>query len=149
MIVLSIFTFVFLVLFLLLLSMGGSLMPVWIFMTSLSLLAHTQLFNFHLPQECLIIMKVMLKFMRLDLTPVEDDPLETLSEDSPPPYMFQIAGYQSSNFITNMSYPILFALVAPLPLLVLTALKDLLCEICYCFSKAKEGEIEMKPTLCR
>ena len=89
----SIFTFVFLVLVLLLLGMGGSLMPIWVFTTSFSLLVHTQLLNMQLPQECLFIMKVMLKFMRLDFIPIEGDPLEAMSIDYQPPYMFQIAGY--------------------------------------------------------
>lgn len=84
----SLFAVSFLIVLILLLAMGNSLLPVWIFITSLSLLVHTQLFNVLLSQDCLIIMKVMLKFMRLDFAPVEGNPLEPIYEDYSPPDMF-------------------------------------------------------------
>ena len=52
------------------LASGGSILPVWLFLTSLSIILHTILFSIEIPMEPLVILKTMLKYLRLDLVRV-------------------------------------------------------------------------------
>ena len=104
--------------FLLLLT-GGSLLPIWIFITSLTLLVHTVLFGADMPNDVFYVLKVALKFLRLDLMPLDSD------EDVRPGEKFVLVGYQSTSFLTNMSYLLLGPLALTIALWVLALLKDM------------------------
>ena len=52
---------------------GDSLLPIWIFVTSLTLLVHTAVFTLEFPKDAFVVLKVMLKLLRLDFWPFELD----------------------------------------------------------------------------
>ena len=82
-----------LMLFILILACTGeSLLPIWIFGISLTTIVHTLLFNITMPEDTYVVMKVMLKFLRLDFVTLESD------EQFFPPTVFTVAGYQSIGF---------------------------------------------------
>ena len=66
---------------------GDTLLPIWILLNSLTLIVHTAVLSTQLPNEVFVVLKIMLKFLRLDFFPLD-------SEDHlKPPEEFLIAGY--------------------------------------------------------
>jgi len=57
---------------LMLLVTGDSLLSVWIFATSITLIVHSLVFRVVFPDTVAIVLSVMLKFLRLDFEPLED-----------------------------------------------------------------------------
>ena len=104
---------------LLLVIAGDSLLPIWIFVTSLTLLVHTVLFRAELPSDVFVVLKTMLKVLRLDFLPLDSE------SHVPPPDEFLVAGYQSTQFVTNMGYLLLAPLALCLTLWILGLVKDI------------------------
>jgi len=121
---------------LLLLLTGESLLSVWIFATSLTLIVHTYLFQAIFPDTVTVVLRVMLKFLRLNFEaleayyPIELPYYQNLGDVVEPSPAFLMAGYQSARFNSNMSISLKFMLVAPLVLLVLALLKDVVTWKC-------------------
>ena len=82
---------------LLLLALGESLLPIWIFVTSLTLIVHTILFKVTLPEEVFITLKVMLNILRLRFFDTE-----TINYYVDIPDTFIVVNYTSTKFIDNM-----------------------------------------------
>ena len=102
---------------LMLIAGGDSLLPMWIFATSLTLLVHTVLLCPLLPVPVFIAMKTMLSVLRLDFWPLES------SQHAHPPSNFYFSGYDSTQFVTNMGAFLLapFALCFLIWLVALTS----------------------------
>ena len=66
---------------------GDSLLPIWIFLSSLTLIVHTVVFRSELPDVVFVVLKTMLKFLRLDFSPLSSENHVT------PPDEFLMAGY--------------------------------------------------------
>ena len=66
---------------------GGSLLPIWIFLSSLTLIVHTVVFRSELPDVVFVVLKTMLKFLRLDFSPLSSE------NHVNPPDEFLMAGY--------------------------------------------------------
>ena len=82
---------------LLFLALGESLLPIWIFVTSLTLIVHTILFKVTLPEEVFITLKVMLNVLRLKFFETE-----TINYYVDIPDTFIVVNYTSTKFINNM-----------------------------------------------
>ena len=74
----------------LLLIAGDTLLPIWIFVTSLTLIVHTVLFGSELPNDVFIVLKTMLKFLRLDFLSIDTE------NDVKPPNEVFVVGYLST-----------------------------------------------------
>ena len=66
---------------------GDSLLPIWIFLSSLTLIVHTVVFRSELPDVVFVVLKTMLKFLRLDFSPLSSE------NHVNPPDEFLMAGY--------------------------------------------------------
>ena len=105
---------------LLLLIAGDTQLPIWIFVTSFTLIVHTVLFKNQIPNEVYAVLKTMLKFLRLDFLPLDSENHLKPSEE-----VF-LAGYLSTQFVTNMGYLLLGLLAVSLTLLLLGLTNDTL-----------------------
>lgn len=75
---------------------GGSLLPIWIFLTTLSVIVHTILFSMHFPMEPFVVLKTILKYLRLDLVQISQMDLKSVDvNDEKLPVEFILAGYHS------------------------------------------------------
>jgi len=72
---------------LVLLIAGDSLLPIWTFLTSLTLIAHTIVFRVKMPDVVFVVLKTMLKFLRFDFFPLASE------GHVKPPDEFLMAGY--------------------------------------------------------
>ena len=78
---------VLIVLALVLLIARDSLLPIWIFLNTLTLIVHTVVFRSELPDVVFVVLKTMLKFLRLDFSPLSSE------NHVNPPDEFLMAGY--------------------------------------------------------
>ena len=112
---------VLLFLLILMVGLGESLLSIWIFTTSLTLIVHTIVFSATVPDDAFVVLRVMLKFLRIDFYS-----LSTEGQLSPTG-SFVEAGYTSTLFVTNMGIPLLAIAACPVALWICTLFIDLWC----------------------
>ena len=127
------------------LASGGSMLPVWLFLTSLSIIAHTILFSIDAIMEPFVVLKTMLKYLRLDLVRItqidqldgQDDEEEEQEVELRTRPVFILAGYDDSyRFLDTVTHPVQVILALSFTLWTLCMLKDLFC-IGSCCEKQK------------
>jgi len=75
-----------------------------------------------MPEDTYVVMKVMLKFLRLDFIT-----LDSGREQFSPPTVFMVAGYESICFFENMGYFLSAMLFLPVLIYLLSLCKDKCC----------------------
>ena len=128
---------------LLLIICGGDLLPIWIFLTSLTLIVHTILFSVSLPDQIFVVLKCMLKFLRLDILPAFFPELRDYLkyEEREPPEEFLLAGYESYRYLTSVTDLVLAIFALLIVMWLLSLLKDLFCIGSCCHKSEAERQV--------
>lgn len=108
----------------LLVLLGDSLVPVWLFVTSLTFLTHIVVLRHELPNNVFIVLRSMLKILRLDFVSLDAD-----GGRLPPDDLF-IAGYTSTRFVTNLGYNLCGISATVLAMFFFGSIKDVLTPKC-------------------
>lgn len=89
---------------------GTRLLPVWLVLITLQLIAHTLLLNSFMPQEIYFYLRDILQIMRLKAA--EDEESLSLSGEGGPSLTFTQAGYSATAALDNLTMPLVSVLAA-------------------------------------